>query len=119
MHADAPLAAQAAMEAYKQKGADGFWKMHDLMYENQQTQDGIKRPALENYATQMNLDMTKFKAALDSQSHKPEVNADAKMGNDIGIQGTPAFVINGYFVNGAQPYDKFKAAIDKALSEVK
>ena len=119
MHADAPLAAQAPMEAYKQKGADGFWKMHDLMYENQQTQDGLKRPALENYATQMGLDMTKFKAALDSQSHKPEVDADAKMGNDEGIQGTPAFIINGYFVNGAQPYDKFKEAIDKALSEVK
>jgi protein-disulfide isomerase len=119
MHADAPLAAQAAMEAYKQKGSDGFWKMHDTLYQNQQTQDGLKRAALENYAQAQGLDMTKFKAALDSQSHKAEVDADAKMGADISIQGTPAFVINGYFVNGAQPYDNFKKALDKALAEAK
>jgi predicted DsbA family dithiol-disulfide isomerase len=90
--------------------------MHDSMYRNQHN---IGRADLENYASQMGLDMTKFKAALDSQSHKPEVDADAKMAQDEGISGTPAFIINGYFVNGAQPYDKFKAAIDKALSEAK
>ena len=119
MHADAPLAAQAALEAYKQKGDAGFWKMHDTLYQNQQTQDGLKRPALENYAQQQGLDMTKFKAALDSQSHKAEVDADAKMGSDEGISGTPAFIINGYFINGAQPYENFKKALDKALSEAK
>src|SRR5262249_3619932 len=96
MHPDAPLASQAAMEAYKQKGSDGFWKMHDLLYANQQTPEGLKREALEKYAQQMNLDMTKFKAALDNQTHKAEVDADAKMGADIGISGTPAFLINGY-----------------------
>ncbi len=116
MHPDAPMAAQAAMEAYKQKGSDTFWKMHDLLYANQPSQtsqDGLKRPALEGYAQQLGLDMDKFKAALDSQSHKAEVDAYAKMGNDEGIQGTPAFIIGdgkqgtpGYFVNGAQPYDE-------------
>jgi protein-disulfide isomerase len=116
MHPNAPPAAQAAMEAFKQKGSDGFWKMHDTMYQNQQH---LERADLENYAGQVGLDMTKFKAAMDSQSHKPEVDADAKMASDDGIQGTPAFLINGYFVNGAQPYDKFKAALDKALAEAK
>ena len=50
MHPDAPLAAQASMEAFKQKGSDGFWKMHDLLYANQpsgQKQDGLKREALD------------------------------------------------------------------------
>ena len=32
MHPDAPLAAEAAREALKQKGPDGFWKMHDKMF---------------------------------------------------------------------------------------
>jgi protein-disulfide isomerase len=41
------------------------------------------------------------------------------MGGDEGISGTPAFIVNGYFVNGAQPYDKFKTVIDKALAEAK
>jgi predicted DsbA family dithiol-disulfide isomerase len=90
--------------------------MHDAMFGNQQQ---IDRAGLENFAQQQGLDMTKFKAALDSASHKPEVDADQKMGQDSGVNGTPAFFINGYFINGAQPYDKFKAAIDKALSEAK
>jgi protein-disulfide isomerase len=122
MHPDAPLAAQAAMEAYKQKGPDGFWKMHDLLYENQPSgdkQNGLKREALDTYAQQLGLDMGKWKAALDSQSHKPEVDADAKAGNDAGINGTPAFIINGYFINGAQPYSKFRKAIEKALAEAR
>jgi predicted DsbA family dithiol-disulfide isomerase len=54
---------------------------------------------------------------MDSQSHKPEVDADAKAGNDAGISGTPAFLINGYFINGAQPYAKFRKVIERALAE--
>jgi protein-disulfide isomerase len=122
MHPDAPLAAQAAMEAYKQKGSDGFWKMHDLLYANQPSkdkQDGLKREALDGYAQQLGLDMGKWKTSLDSGSHKAEVDADAKIGQDAGIQGTPAFVINGYFVNGAQPYPKFRKLIERALAEAK
>jgi protein-disulfide isomerase len=119
MHPEAPLAAQAAQEAFKQKGPDAFWKMHDLLYQNQKTPDGLKREALDKYAQQLNLDMGKWKTALDNQTHKAEVDADAKMGNDIGISGTPAFVINGYFISGAQPYPKFRKLIEKALAEAK
>ena len=122
MHPDAPAAAEASMEAFRQKGSDGFWKMHDLLYANQpsgQKQDGLKREALDGYAQQLGLDMNKWKSAMDSGSHKPEVDADAKAGGDVGIQGTPAFLINGYFINGAQPYPKFRKVIDRALAEAK
>ena len=118
-HADAPLAAQAAREAFKQKGSDGFWKMHDLLFQNQGTEGGIKRDALEKYAGQIGLDMTKFKAALDNQTHKASVDADKKLCQDAGIQGTPGFIVNGYFINGVQPYTKFKKVIDRALAEAK
>ncbi len=116
MHPDAPLASEAAREALKQKGPDGFWKMHDKMMQNQQK---LKREDLDGYAKEIGLDMDKFKSALDSRVHKPAVDADDKAGTDIGISGTPAFLINGYYVSGAQPYAKFKKLIDRALSEAK
>ncbi|WP_394843458.1 thioredoxin domain-containing protein [Pendulispora brunnea] len=119
MHPDAPLAAQAAQEAFKQKGSEAFWKMHDLLFENQGTEGGLKREALDKYAQQIGLDMAKFKLALDNQVHKAEVDADMKVANDAGINGTPAFIINGYYVNGAQPYAKFRKVIDRALAEAK
>jgi protein-disulfide isomerase len=116
MHPDAPLAGEAAREALKQKGPDGFWKMHDKMMQNQQK---LKREDLEGYAKEVGLDMDKLKTALDSHVHKPAMDVDDKAGTDIGISGTPAFLINGYYISGAQPYAKFKKLIDKALAESK
>ena len=63
--------------------------------------------------------LTKFKAALDNRAHKAAVDADDKAGTDLGISGTPAFLINGYYVSGAQPFQKFKKLIDRALAEAK
>jgi protein-disulfide isomerase len=119
MHADAPLASQAAAEAFKQKGSDGFWKMHDLLFQNQSVPDGLKRPALEKYAAEIGLDAVRFASALDNGVHKAAIDADAKTAADAGISSTPAFVINGYFLNGALPFSKFKKVIDRALAEAR
>jgi protein-disulfide isomerase len=120
MHPDAPLASQAAREAYAQKGPTAFWSMHDKMFANQQK---IKRDDLDGYAKELNLNMDKWKAALDGNTHSSEVEADKKAGNDDGISGTPAFIIvggnadKGYFISGAQDYAKFRKLIERALAE--
>ncbi len=59
-HQNAPLAAEAAVAAEAQ---GKFWEMHDKMFANQQALD---RAGLEKDAQEIGLDMTKFKAALDS-----------------------------------------------------
>jgi protein-disulfide isomerase len=122
MHADAPLAAQAGREAFKQKGPSAFWTMHDKMFSNQQH---IKRDDLDGYAKELNLDMDKWKAALDGSTHTSEIEADKTAASADSISGTPAFLIvpagakQGYFINGAQDYTKFKKLIDRALAEAK
>ncbi len=118
-HQDAPLAAQAAREAYTQKGNAGFWKMHDALFEAQGDPEGIKRPGLEKIAQNIGLDMTKFKAALDSNSHKARIDKDNEIGQKAGISGTPSIVINGYYISGAQPIGAFKKAVQRALKEAK
>jgi protein-disulfide isomerase len=112
-HADAPLAAEAAREIFVQAGNKGFWKYHDKLFGNQQA---IKRPDLEKYAEELGgIDMAKFKAALDSHKHKDFIDQDAAVGNKAGVGGTPGFVINGYFVSGAQPFQAFDKVIKMAL----
>ncbi|MDX2054264.1 MAG: thioredoxin domain-containing protein [Polyangiaceae bacterium] len=115
-HEDAPLASQAAQEAFAQKGNEGFWKFHDALFAGQ---SDIKRPALEKIATDLGLDMAKFKQALDTNKHKAKVDKDMKVAQDAGIQGTPASVINGYFVSGAQPFAAFNKVIKRALGEAR
>jgi protein-disulfide isomerase len=115
-HKEAPLAAEAALEAHVQKGNDGFWAYHDILFQNQRA---LSREKLDEYAAQLGLDMAAFKAALDARTHKASVDADVKAANDAGIRGTPGFTVNGYFVSGAQPFPAFKKAIEKAQGDLK
>jgi protein-disulfide isomerase len=122
MHADAPLASQAGREAFAQKGPAAFWSMHDKMFANQQK---IKRDDLDGYARDLNLDMDKWKAALDGSTHSAEIDADKTAANSDSISGTPAFLVvpngakQGYFISGAQDYTKFRKLLDRAISESK
>ncbi len=120
MHADAPLASEAGREAFAQKGPSAFWTFHDKMFANQQK---IKREDLDGYATELGLDMNKWKAALDGSTHSAEIEADKTAANSDSISGTPAFLVvasgakQGYFISGAQPYGAFHKVIDRALSD--
>lgn len=118
-HQHALLAAEAAMEAFAQKGDKGFWKMHELLYANQSAEGGLERPALEGYAAQIGLDMARFKQSLDNHTHRDVIDADEKEAQNAQIDGTPAFVINGYYVSGAQPLAAFKKVVNYALKHPK
>ncbi len=117
-HKEAPLAAEAALEVHKQKGNDAFWAYHDKLFEGQKS-PGLGREALEKYASEIGgIDMAAFKKALDDRSHKARVDADMAEGQKAGISGTPGFVVNGYFISGAQQYGAFKKAITLAKKEL-
>jgi protein-disulfide isomerase len=117
IHPDAQLAAEAALEAQAQKGQAGFWKMHALLFANQGVDGALQREALDGYAKALGLDMKKWAAALDGHTHKDAIDADVKAADAAGVQGAPAFFINGYFLDGAMPYKSFQRLVDRALSE--
>ena len=111
-HKDAPYAAQASLAAGKQ---GKFWEMHDILFKNQKA---LKKDQIEGYAKQIELDLAKFKADADSAEIKKMVDDDMALAKKVGARGTPNFFVNGEQLSGAQPYPKFKAAIDKALKDV-
>lgn len=108
-HKNAQKAAEAAWAAGEQ---GKFWEMHDKMYANQKA---IAVENLTQYAKELGLDMTKFQAALDSGKFKAQTDKTKAQGAQFGARGTPAFFINGAFLSGAQPFAKFKDAVDKAI----
>jgi protein-disulfide isomerase len=115
-HDNAMPAAEAAREVMAQGGDAKFWAFHNLLFTNQQT---IGRADLERFAAQIGgINMARFTAALDNHTHKAAIEADIAAVNAAGAQiGTPSFFINGRLLQGAQPYEQFKAAIDRALAE--
>jgi protein-disulfide isomerase len=115
-HPQAFVAAEAAQEAFAQRGSVGFWSMHDRLFELQGGA-GLEPPQLERAAQAIGLDMDQFRAALASHRHKPKVEADMQIAKEVNIGGTPSFVINGRLVNGAQPAAAFREVIDEALHE--
>ena len=95
-----------------------FWGMFDLIYSNQKDWSDLPdaHDILDGYAQKLNLDMTKFKADIDSDAVKKVVAADMAEGQTIGIDATPTFFINGKAIVNPQNYDAFKALIEAAAS---
>lgn len=91
-----------------------FWELHDKMFENQQQLD---EAGLKKLAGEVGLDEAKFAECLKSADTTKEVDADIAAGKAAGVTGTPAFFVNGVMISGAQPFDAFKDAIDKALQK--
>jgi protein-disulfide isomerase len=110
-HNNAEIAAEASMAANEQ---GKFWEMHDKLFANQQQLD---RVSLEKYAQEIGLNMARFKAALDASKFKDRIQKDSAEGMKVGANGTPTFFINGNKVEGAQPFDAFKAVIDRELAK--
>lgn len=73
--------------------------------------------ALKGLAPGVGLDTTTFNDCLDSGKNAQEVQKDYQDGISYGVQGTPAFYVNGALVSGAQPFANFQAVIDAALQE--
>jgi predicted DsbA family dithiol-disulfide isomerase len=91
--------------------------MHGLLFENQRD---LTRETLERLATEMGLDMARFRRALDEHTHPASIDADMNAVRTAGASiGTPSFFINGRLLQGAQPEAAFTAAIDRALSEAR
>ena len=59
--------------------------------------------------------MEKFRTDMASAAVDARVRADQKDGQDIGVQGTPTFYLNGRVFEKDPTYNNIKAAIDAAL----
>jgi predicted DsbA family dithiol-disulfide isomerase len=102
-----------------QKGPVAFWKYHDMLFEAQSEQDGLERVNLMKMAEELGCNMARFQAALDNHTHQAKVQEDSEAASKLGINGTPAFLINDFYVSGAQPLSVFRRTVKRALSERK
>lgn len=96
-----------------------FWDFHDLLFNRQQgeNQGAFTKDKLLGFAQELKLDMSRFQPCLQNDETLSRVQADTQESQTDGVRGTPTFFINGQTLVGAQPYQAFKTAIDKSLSQ--
>ena len=116
-HAHARLAANAGREAYAEGGAAAFWKFHDAVYESPDTE--LDATNLEHFAAKAGLDATRFHEGLSTLRHDSEIKQDVALGDSVGVEGTPAFLVNDYFFVGAVPIEILRVIVDRALSDAR
>jgi protein-disulfide isomerase len=108
----AAYAAECANEQGK------FWEYHDKLYAEWRGEyvGTYTKANLKKYAADLNLDSARFNQCLDTERTKPLVDKDIAEARQLGINGTPTFIINGRQLNiGAGDYAGFARTLDALL----
>jgi protein-disulfide isomerase len=109
-HAHALDAAKAARCANDQ---GKFWPYRDALFANQ----GKLAPAdLKAEAKTLGMNTTEFDKCFDSAKYESQIKSDQAAGEKAGVDGTPAFFIDGRPLTGAQPIPKFEQLINDELA---
>lgn len=110
-HKRAMPASKAAYAAHLQ---GKFWEYEKLVFENNKA---LEDADLEGHAKALGLDMEKWKKDKESKEVEGWLKGHQAMAAALGASGTPAFFINGEFLSGAQPFEKFQEIIDKQIDK--
>jgi protein-disulfide isomerase len=119
LHPDAYRSHEAASCANDQ---GKFWDLHKKLFETP-----LKTvEQLTAVAQDAGLDATAFRTCLESGKHAQEVQASVERISKLNVNGTPMFLLGrtsgdskvtvARVVEGAQPYEAFKMAVDEILA---
>ena len=112
---DASLAASCANDQGK------FWEMHDQMFATQDKWNGEAtsnpRKVFKGLAEGLHLDMAKYGACMDKETHRPQIQANEQEGERRGVSSTPSFAIGGHIYPGALPFDQFNKLVEAELAK--
>lgn len=98
---------------------DSFFSMQARLFGDQ---SGWKNsvdpfPFFARLAEEEGLDVDRFNRCIEGGWRENKVRANIRLGREIGVRGTPTFLIDGIPVSGALPLDTFRDILDIALTE--
>ena len=111
MHDQAQPAALAALAAGKQ---GMFWEYHDKLFAEKK----ITQPSFERIATELGLDLQKFKTDMQSKELTNHLRNDMVEAQQNGITGTPSIFINGRKLK-QRTLSGFQKLIDEEMKKLK
>lgn len=110
------MAASIASEAAGEQGK--FWEYSKALFDKQDAWEKLGTPQdlFVNLAKEVGVtDLDKFKNEIGKQAKRDLILADMSLGNQLGVDATPTFFVNGEKVST----NGLKLAIEKILSKPK
>ena len=108
------IAAKAALASRKQ---DKYWEFHLAMLGHEGSLDAN---TVMEIAKSVGLDVERLKADMEAEEIGNILEANMSLAQKLGIQGTPAFIIDETFIPGAIGYEALVASVrqvrDKAVA---
>lgn len=93
-----------------------FWEYQEAFYAAQIPRDHVNKAEVIKVAQSIGVpDMAKFEAGFTNEDHFNAINRDFQEAQQLGVQSTPTFLVNGEAIMGAESYESFKAIIDQEL----
>jgi protein-disulfide isomerase len=114
VHPNALLGAEAA-EAAGEQGK--YWEMHDILLEHQAEwgESRNPQPIITNLASRIGLDVNRFTQSLQSPALQSKILQDVTLAQDLHIEGTPTFFINGEQVHPKLSIEDLVQLVDAHL----
>jgi protein-disulfide isomerase len=110
-HKNAQVAAQAALAAHEQ---GRYLELREKLF----TSDAkLSRESVEKHASEVGMDVTRLKSALDSNRHQAAVAQDIAQAEQLGIRATPSVLVNGRRIEGARPIEVYREVIKEELAQ--
>jgi protein-disulfide isomerase len=94
-----------------------FAEMGELIWLKGFQKGDLGADLMEALASELGLDMDRYRADLDSDACKEFLKRNYIELNTLGVNGTPVFYVNGRYLSGVQPIGNFKKLIDEELAK--
>jgi protein-disulfide isomerase len=109
------VAAQAARCAGQQ---GHFWAFHDYLFAHQHGENigDFTQANLTQFAETLGLDTSAFSACMGSGKEYQSIKASVDFGVSMGVDVTPAFLVNGDLRIGAPPLNRLEALMEYYLA---
>jgi|SRR5688572_12190811 len=116
IHPNAVITAEGAMCAGAQ---NKFWQYHTGLFNTQAQWARMTdpRPVLDSLARSVGVDTAEWSKCVDSKRMVPLIRADRDRAAAAGVGSTPSFIIGDQIIQGAQPLDDMRPAIDAAIAK--
>ena len=113
----AEQAASAAREVLARHGNDAFWEFVSAVFANQDRLGQNPPDLFEELAGNLGFDADAVATAGQERSHQSVVDRDFTRGEELGVEGTPSFVVDDQLVDtsGARTIEDVVDAVADAL----